>query len=268
MSRYVLPIYCLSFTLLSSVCLFAQSKPKPWHGKQCAVALTYDDALNVHIDKVLPALDSLGLKGTFYVTVMGNAGASRIADWRKAAQTGHELGNHTLYHPCDATYAGMQWVRPEYDMSRYTKRRMVDELRATNAFLEAIDGRKKRTFAFTCGHKKVAEGEFIQSLTNDFVAARAVREEMHPIDQVKLMDVDCYSMEGDKAADMIKLVEQARQTGALLVFLFHGVGGEHTLNVEESEHRALLKYLKSLEKEIWIAPLVEIAEHVKAYQRK
>jgi sialate O-acetylesterase len=27
-----------------------------------------------------------------------------------------------------------------------------------NAFLKSIDGKDKRTFAFTCGNKKVAEG--------------------------------------------------------------------------------------------------------------
>ena len=29
---------------------------------------TYDDALNVHLDNVIPALDSLNLKGTFYLS--------------------------------------------------------------------------------------------------------------------------------------------------------------------------------------------------------
>ena len=38
-----------------------------WNHKQCAVVLTYDDAIDADLDNVEPALDSLGLKGTFYI---------------------------------------------------------------------------------------------------------------------------------------------------------------------------------------------------------
>jgi peptidoglycan/xylan/chitin deacetylase (PgdA/CDA1 family) len=71
----------------------------PWRGKQCAVVLTYDDALNVHLDKVIPALDSLDLKGTFYLSGFSPSFRTRVKDWSVVAQSGHELGNHTLYHP-------------------------------------------------------------------------------------------------------------------------------------------------------------------------
>jgi sialate O-acetylesterase len=241
---------------------------KAWKGKKCAVVLTYDDALNVHLDNVIPALDSLSLKGTFYLTASSDAGSKRINHWRKAAISGHELGNHTLYHPCDATLPGMSWVRPEYDLSKYNLKRMQDEVRMCNAYLKSIDGKDKRTFAFTCGHKKVIEGEFIQSLANDFVAARAVRSEMHHLEEQNLLDVDCYSMEGTTAEQMIALVKQAQSSGKLLVFLFHGVGGEHGLNVEKEEHSKLLHYLKENEKEIYIDTMLHMAEHIQAIKTK
>ena len=43
-----------------------------WQGKKCAVVLTYDDALNVHLDNVIPLLDSLNFKGTFYLTAFAD----------------------------------------------------------------------------------------------------------------------------------------------------------------------------------------------------
>ena len=73
---------------------FAQDK-NPWNGKKCAVVLTYDDALNVHLDNVVPALDSLNLKGTFYLSGYFPGCRNRLADWKVAAQRGHELANHT-----------------------------------------------------------------------------------------------------------------------------------------------------------------------------
>src|SRR4030095_10806853 len=73
---------------------------QPWNGKKCAVVLTYDDAIDQHLDNAIPILDSLGLKATFYVTAFSSSMQKRLNDWKKLALKGHELGNHTLYHPC------------------------------------------------------------------------------------------------------------------------------------------------------------------------
>ena len=245
-----------------------ENDAKSWKGRKCAVVLTYDDALNVHLDNAIPVLDSLSLKGTFYLTASSDAGTKRIADWRKASANGHELGNHTLFHPCDASVSGMSWVKPEYDLSKYSLRKIQDEIKMCNTYLKAIDGKDKRTFAFTCGHKKVAEGEFMQTLESEFIAARAVRHEMHTLAEVKLMDVDCYGINGETGDQLIQLVKQAQASGKLLVFLFHGVGGEHSLNVSLPAHRQLLIYLKQHEKDIWVAPMIEVAEHIKSHQEK
>lgn len=85
--------------ILAGICMAQETPRARWNHHACAVALTYDDGLNVHLDKVIPALDSLGFNGTFYIP--GNAATlnSRTDDWRKAAVTGHELGNHTLFIP-------------------------------------------------------------------------------------------------------------------------------------------------------------------------
>ena len=72
----------------------------------------------------------------------------------------------------------------------------------------------------------------------------------------------------NRVKNMIELVKKSMQTNSLLVFLFHGVGGEHALNVSLSAHRQLLLFLKQQEKEIWVAPMVEVAEYIKKYQSK
>jgi sialate O-acetylesterase len=171
-----------------------------------------------------------------------------------------------LFHPCIGNQPGREWVKPDYDMSKYTVQRMVDETRMTNVLLEAIDGKTKRTFAFTCGDMKIGDSSFINNMKNDFVAARAVRHEMHLIHQVDLYNVDCYAISGQSGKQMIELVQKAMQTKSLLVFLFHGVGGEHALNVSLPAHRELLQFLKQYEKDIWTAPMIEVAEHVRAFQ--
>ena len=68
----------LVVVLLSSQVNYAQFNPA-WRGKKAAVVLTYDDALNVHLDNAIPLLDSLGLKGTFYLTAFAPGSKNRIA---------------------------------------------------------------------------------------------------------------------------------------------------------------------------------------------
>jgi sialate O-acetylesterase len=241
---------------------------KPWKGKKSAVVLTYDDALHVHLDHVIPALDSLSLKGTFYLTASSDAARNRINDWRTVAANGHELGNHTLYHPCDANAPGMSWVKPEYDLSKYSLDRISDELIMCNAFLKSIDGQDRRTFAYTCDHKKVAEGEFIPSFAGEFVAARTVRHEMHTLQEQNLLDIDCYSMVEQTGQQMIELVRQSQQSGKLLVLLFHGVGGEHALNVSRQAHSELLRYLKEKENDIYIDTMLNMADHIRKLKNR
>jgi sialate O-acetylesterase len=246
---------------------FAQPN-RTWQTKKCAVVITYDDAISQHLDNAIPVLDSLGLKATFYITGFSAACRERLADWKKIAANGHELGNHTLFHPCMGNLPGREWVQADYDLSKYTIQRMTDEIKMTNLFLQAIDGKTKRTFAYTCADTKIGDSSFIGQVKNDFVAVRNVRSAMSRIDQVDLYNMDCYMVNGETGEQMIEWVKQAKETQSLLVLLFHGVGGGNPLNVSLVAHRRLLEYLKQNEKDIWIAPMIEVAEYIKGYQQK
>jgi sialate O-acetylesterase len=259
---FFLGIFMAGFTFM----VLAQST-QIWNGKKCAVVLTYDDAINEHLDNAVPVLDSLGLKATFYITAFSSSMQTRLADWKKLSAKGYELGNHTLYHPC-AGGVGREWVPKEYDLNTYTVKRMEDETRMTNVFLQSLDGKTKRTFAFTCGEMKIGDSSFINAMKNDFIAARAVRNEMHKINEVDLYNVDCYMVNNNTAAQMIEWVKQAEASNSLLVILFHGVGGGNDLNITLPEHRAFLSYLQQNEKNIWIAPMLDVATYIKNWQAK
>jgi len=239
-----------------------------WHTKKCAVVLTYDDALNVHLKNVIPALDSVGLKGTFYISDYFNGLKDQIIQWRKAAAEGHELANHTIWHPCEGGRAGREFVTYDYDLNHYTVRRMVNEIRAMNNQLKAIDGKSTRTFAYPCGDTKIHDTLYLDQLKNEFIAARGVTPEMLPINNIDLYNIGCYPVNNQTGDQLITLVKQAMATHTLLVFLFHGVGGEHTLNVSLTAHSQLLHYLKQQEKDIWVAPLSEVAEFIKVSQNE
>ncbi len=247
---------------LIMVCSECIAQTSNWNGKQCAVALTYDDAIDIDIDNVAPALDSLGLKGSFYLIGSSPAISRRINDWRKMAANGHELGNHTSFHPCDGSKPGRSFVKKDTDLSLYTISRLVSDTKLTNTLLNAIDGKTERTFAFPCGDKKIGDTAYYPFIQNEFIAARGVQPGMKVANMVDLSDVNCYSINGQSAEYMIDLVKKAKETHTLLVFLFHGVGGGHNLNVSLSEHSKLIHYLKDQEKEIWTATLLDISKYI------
>ncbi|WP_201982230.1 polysaccharide deacetylase family protein [Hymenobacter rubidus] len=246
-------------------CVWAQA-PTTWNNKQCAVVLTYDDAIDVDLDNVVPALDSLKFRGTFYLIGSSPVVARRLKEWRQAAARGHELGNHALFHPCDGSLPGRGFVTPDHDLSKYTVGRAADEIRANNTLLRAIDGKTARTFAYPCGDLQIGGVPFYNQLKQDFVAARGVTPGLQTAAQVALDNVAAYSINGQPGQYLIDLVKQAQQSHTLLVFLFHGVGGGHPLNVALPAHRQLLRYLKAHEKEIWVAPMVDVAEKIKLEQ--
>ena len=234
-----------------------------WNNKQCAVVLTYDDALDVHLDHVIPALDSLNLKGTFYLVGESPVLRERISEWRLAAKHNHELGNHTLTHPCGGSLRERTWITPEKNLNNFSVNRAVNEIRVTNTLLHAIDGKTERTFAYPCGDTKIGGINFYDELANDFAGARGVQPGLRHLNEVKLDNVNAYGMNERSGEDMIHLVKEAMELGTLLVFLFHGVGGGHDMNVSLEAHRQLIYFLKEHENDIWNATMVDVAKFIR-----
>ena len=78
---------------------------QPWPD-ECtgAVSLTFDDGVASQLELAIPLLNRYGLTGTFYVNPRDDY-ATQLLPWREAAQQGHEVGNHTVNHPCSKNFA-------------------------------------------------------------------------------------------------------------------------------------------------------------------
>ncbi len=251
----------VSLYLLASVALNTIAEPLPWNNKAAAVSLSYDDALNVHIDKVAPALEKRKLRGTFYIAGHSEAFRTRIDEWRKMAGKGHELGNHTLYHPCNGE--GNDWLHPEWDLRKWSVKRISDNVLTLNTLLHAVDGQTKRTFAFTCGDTMASGKPFFPSIQENFVAARGVSGYQDKLEDVDLSNLSAFAVYQHTGEDLIAQVDKAIEEKAWLIFLFHGVGGEHPMNITEKEHNKLLDYLKKHKKSVWVEPVLGIGAYVK-----
>ena len=109
---------------------------------------------------------------------------------------------------------------------------------------------------------------FIDGVKNDFIAARAVRHELPKINEIDLYNVDYYMVNNQNIDQLKAWVDEAKSTHSLLVILFHGVGSGNALDVSDSVHRQFLRYLENNQKDIYIAPMVEMAEPVKEWKVK
>ena len=79
-----------------------ETRPFQWpNEKRGAVSLSFDDARVSQIDTGLALLDEHHVKVTFFVQAENIS--HRLEGWKKAAADGHEIGNHSMTHPCRAT---------------------------------------------------------------------------------------------------------------------------------------------------------------------
>lgn len=241
--------------------LFAQENA--WNGRQSAVCLTYDDGLDIDLDNVAPVLDSLGLKGTFYIPGNSESLAKRLPEWKDLALKGHEIGNHTLFHACEGGRPGREFVSSDYDLTKYTLKRIVDEILLANTLFSAIDNKTQRTFAYACGDNKVVGSDFMAQMKDKFVAARGVQPMMYKVNDVDIYNVGSYMVNGQSGDELIAMAKKAMESHSLIVFLFHGVGGGHNINVSLEAHRKLVYFLKQNEKNVWVAPFIDVMSFVK-----
>lgn len=233
------------------------------HNKQKSiVVLTYDDALDVHLDNVIPLLDSVGLTATFYLNTGAESVSKRRSEWAIAASLGHELGNHTVHHPCIGESLNRKWVDKDKDLDYYTIDKIVSEIKEANDTLEAIDSKPNRTYAYTCGDTTADHRSYVKELQSLFPSARGVVRANNDIDSLDLFHLKAYSINGHTFTDLKAAIDLNHKEGGLLIFLMHGVGGGHDLNIDLEEHEKLIDYLNDKRDSIWITTMIEAVEFV------
>ncbi len=249
------------FVILMFLTNSLQAQFKWPDGKEAAVVFTYDDGLDCHLDVAVPQLDMFGFKGTFYCTGNSPSLYKRSDEWRAIAAAGHELGNHTLFHPCDGEQ--FDWVKPEYDLNSYSLDRILTELRTAGTLLKAIDGKTERTFAYTCSNYLAGDEDFSDDLEDLFVAARCGFEMPSTMEGYNVYKTPAWGVSDPSAEELISYVEKARKNGTIAIFMFHSVGGGY-LNVGAEQHRVLLEYVKKNEKDLYTGTFLEVMKYIKA----
>ncbi len=250
-------------------CTLAEAPARfPWPGgARAALSLSFDDGRTSQVDVGLAVLDAQGVKATFFV--VPGAVEERLAGWKKAVAAGHEIGNHSLTHPCSGNFP---WARQKA-LEEYTMERMRRELLDANARVAELLGVTPETFAYPCGQSFVGRGRdtksYVPLVAELFVAGRGWRDEA-PNDPRfgDLAQVLGMEMDGKDFDEILPVLEQARESGGWVVLGGHdiGPGGRQTTRVAMLEK--LMSYARDPEHGLWLAPMGTVAKHVKKVQLK
>jgi peptidoglycan/xylan/chitin deacetylase (PgdA/CDA1 family) len=243
--------------------------PAPFHwpdGRKAALSLTFDDARISNPDIGFPLFEKHGVRATWFVITNGGPLDSRIDAWKKAVAFGHEMGNHSMKHPCSGNFPFTQ--RDQRDTESYTLERMEAELLEASAEIKKKLGVTPRTFAYPCGENTVGRGKDVKSyipvVAKHFLAGRGYPSEWHNdpayCDPAHLFGVsfDC------RGWDYVQpLIDQAIQGGGWLVFVGHDIGqGNPRQLVDPAMLEKVFAYAKDPRNGLWLDTMGNVAEYL------
>lgn len=224
-------------------------------GQKLAISLSYDDGLDSQLDNALPALEKLNFKASFYVLPNAASLDNRLGEWKEIAKKGHELGNHSMFHPCRKSLPDREWVQPHHDLDTYSLEEIFEELTTANTFLKALDGRTERTFTPPCGDVLAGkEDEYMTKLQELFVASKG--------QGVQTGFSVVWAPTDVSGNELIAYVKNVPSQTRLVNIIFHGIGGDH-LPVSSEAHKELLNFLSDNSKDYYVDSYINIMKYVK-----
>lgn len=239
-------------------------KPFTWpEGKRCGVSLSFDDARESQVDEGIPLLNRYDVRGTFYVSLP--AFEKRLDAWKQAAARGHEIGNHTVNHPCSGNFA---WAR-DHALEGYTLDQMERELLDAQDRIAALTGRRPTTFAYPCGQTWIGRGRehasYVPLVARHFAIGRGyMAETMNDPSFCDLAHLFSPGMDGLPWARAKAQIDEALNTGRWLILTGHETrrGGLQATMLETLE--AICEYAADPSRGIWLDTVANIGAHIAA----
>ena len=228
--------------------------------KRAALSISFDDSRVSQWENGIPILDEYGIKSTFYV--MPHVVENHLDAWKSAAANGHEIGNHTVTHPCSGNFTFSR----NKALEDYTLARMEEELRGANEAIKVLLGIEPQTFAYPCGQTFVGRGKNTQSyvplVAKRFLAGRGFNGES--ANDPTFCDLaQLIGMPGDVQdfALLEKHLDKTLQDGNWLILAAHDVGTERQ-SISMEALRAIGEYTK-MHPELWTDTVANIASYIK-----
>jgi peptidoglycan/xylan/chitin deacetylase (PgdA/CDA1 family) len=247
-----------------------------------AVSLTFDDGLGSQLSIAVPRLNERGLKATFYLNPRGkedHPGLSmgwreRLEAWLPVQQAGHEIGNHSLNHPCSLNI-DIDWQEDD-NLLGWTLERIEQDLDTAQQRLRSVFPDQTHTsFAYPCYESTLGRGlervSYTPVVARRFVAARGRGELSGSLANdplwCDLHYLSSWAVERQAGALMIGLVELALAAGSWGIITFHGIQEGH-LPVGDTDFVELLDHLVRRRDVVWVVPVAQVAAHLQDVQAR
>jgi len=230
-----------------------------------AVSLTFDDGRASQLEKAVPIMADLGLRGTFYLNPRDGFD---LAPWRALSLAGHEIGNHTVTHPCSRALGDVPNVRCLETLTLDDVE--ADILEASRRLRAGIPEQAEFTFCYPCYQDHVGEGltrrSYVPLVAKHFIAGRGRGEwgHNHPA-TCDLANLYSWNAEFMSGPVLVGLAQQAVSKRRWVIFTVHGIEDGH-LPLAEVALTELCRFLRDRRADIWTAPVVEVAAAVKAWR--
>jgi peptidoglycan/xylan/chitin deacetylase (PgdA/CDA1 family) len=263
---------CLLLLLATAVrnqslsCPAAQGSTKAFRwpeGKRVAVSLSFDDGRASQVDIGLDVINPTGVKVTFFVNPGSEAFRSRLDGWKRAVASGHEIGSHSVSHPCTGNFP---WSLHNA-LENYTLEQMSRQLDDANAQIERLLGVHAVTFAYPCGQKFVGRGpemkSYVPLIGQKFLVGRGYMDEYYN-DPVfcDLAQAGGIAFDDMDYIDMVKNISKAAQQRGWVIFAGHDIGQKAFQVTDTIALAALCKYMQDPANEVWVDTVKSIGEYV------
>ncbi len=227
-----------------------------------AISLSFDDARLSQVDKGIPLLDKYHVKGTFYVSPDNLI--ERLNGWKQAVDNGHEIGNHTIVHPCSGNYP---WANHKA-LENYTLLDMYLELDSASHIIEDLLGVTPVSFAYTCGHSFVGRGlqtrSYVPLIAAMFGTARTWMDNTtaDPLfcDFAQLPGIE---LDGKSFAEIKERIETAKENGSWLILAGHEMSDAGRQTSRLSTLDSLCQYAMDPANGIWIDHVSAVGNYVR-----
>ncbi len=240
-----------------------------WPGKiRAAVSVSFDDGRASQLETGMPILDAHEARGTFYIVPRAIASDAGARAWRAAAEKGHEIGNHTLTHPCSGNF----FFSRDRALESLTLEDMAEELDAAQQLIRERLGVTATSFAYPCGQQFVGRGAGAQSyvplVAERFGFGRTFRDESANdpgfCDFAKIFGLD---FDGMSVRELEALLDATIEKGHWLVLAGHDVSDEPTRQAILAETLAWLCQRAREDERLWLDTVSNVGAYV-ARQRE
>jgi peptidoglycan/xylan/chitin deacetylase (PgdA/CDA1 family) len=234
-------------------------------GKRAAISLSFDDARLSQVDTGLDLFRRLGIKVTFFLK--SNNIGQRLAGWKQAVADGHEIGNHTMTHPCTANYA----FSLKNSLESYDLQMMAAQLDGANGQIQRLLGVTPKTFAYPCGQKFVGRGtdarSYVPLVADRFLVGRGYLDESPNDPSVcDLSQAMGTAFDGMDFAQMKTIVDEAAKGRRWVIFVGHEIGERGYQITDVNALEELSSYLKDPANRIWLGTVEEIGRYIQHHR--